>query len=169
MPNRAPRDSAPPIYQANSFPQRESASLSQGLVARARYHRAECRMAEHFNISPHMTAADFDCPIRNTYLGQAHIAGTGPEGTTCRQCKHWGKTKFIKYEHGNYVEKFAPPNGMAKSTSCFRASRKTPTASSPSSTKQNEPSRIARCRADFSSRARTRCPFSPVRMRNHAG
>lgn len=66
-------------------------------------------MAEQFNISPHMTAADFDCPIRNTYLGQAHIAGTGPEGTTCRQCKHWGKTKFVKDEHGNYVEKFAPP------------------------------------------------------------
>ena len=66
-------------------------------------------MAEHFNITQHMTAADFDCPIRNTYLGQAHIAGTGPEGTTCRQCAHWGKKTYVKDEHGDYVEKFAPP------------------------------------------------------------
>ncbi|UWF67345.1 hypothetical protein [Brucella sp. 1315] len=126
-------------------------------------------MAEHFNISPHMTAADFDCQVRNTYLGQAHIAGTGPDGTTCRQCRHWGKTKFVKDEHGNYVEKFTPPSGMAKSTSSFQASQKTPTASNQSSTKQRDSFRIARCRADFSRRAGTRCPFSPVRMRNHAG
>ncbi|MGH6775919.1 hypothetical protein [Brucella tritici] len=76
-------------------------------------------MAAHFSISPHMTAADFDCPIRNTYLGQAHIAGTGPEGTTCRQCKHWGKTKSVKDEHGNYVERFAPPKRNGKKHKLF--------------------------------------------------
>lgn len=28
--------------------------------------------------------------IGQTYLGQAHIAGTGPEGKTCRECRWFG-------------------------------------------------------------------------------
>lgn len=74
-----------------------------------RLFRMEDVMAEHLLFSEHLTAADFDCPIRNTYLGQAHIAGTGPEGTTCRQCLHWGKKKFVKDTFGNYVEKTEHP------------------------------------------------------------
>lgn len=39
--------------------------------------------------SEHLTEAHFDSPIRQTFLGQAHIAGTGPAGATCRECVFW--------------------------------------------------------------------------------
>lgn len=51
---------------------------------------------EHLLFSEHLTSADFDHPIRDTYLGQAHIAGTGPVGKTCRECIHWHQWKFSK-------------------------------------------------------------------------
>lgn len=50
---------------------------------------------EHLMFSDHMTAAEFDHPIRETYIGQAHIAGTGPAGSTCRECDHWHKWKYV--------------------------------------------------------------------------
>ncbi len=34
----------------------------------------------------HLTKVPVQEAVLNTYLGMAHIAGTGPEGTTCRQC-----------------------------------------------------------------------------------
>lgn len=40
-------------------------------------HKAAPR--EHLLFSEHMTAAPYDGPLRETFLGQAHIAGTGPE------------------------------------------------------------------------------------------
>lgn len=46
-------------------------------------------MGEHLLFSEHLTAAKPDAAIRETFLGQAHIAGTGPEGKTCRECAHW--------------------------------------------------------------------------------
>jgi hypothetical protein len=51
---------------------------------------------EHLLFSDHLTAADFDSPIRETFLGQAHIAGTGPEGRTCRECVSWHQWKYDK-------------------------------------------------------------------------
>ncbi len=71
-------------------------------------------MAAHLSITPHLTAADFDCPISNTFLGQAHIAGTGPQGTTCRECKLWGKKKRLKDADGNVVEKIENPKRNSK-------------------------------------------------------
>ncbi|EMG53140.1 hypothetical protein [Brucella pseudogrignonensis] len=71
-------------------------------------------MAVLFSITPRMTSADFDCPISSTYLGQAHIAGTGPQGTTCRECKLWGKKKFKKDAEGKYVETIEHPKRNSK-------------------------------------------------------
>lgn len=34
---------------------------------------------------------EWDEVIRRTHIGQAHLAGTGPEGATCRTCKFFGK------------------------------------------------------------------------------
>lgn len=45
--------------------------------------------------SPHRTMKDSMRPINSTHLGQAHIAGTGPEGRTCRECIKW---HLITYE-----------------------------------------------------------------------
>ena len=40
--------------------------------------------------SAHMTMPESMAKIDATHLGQAHFGGTGPEGTTCRQCSKWG-------------------------------------------------------------------------------
>lgn len=53
-------------------------------------------MPEHLLFSEHMTPHPCDGPIKETFLGQAHIAGTGPEGTTCRECVFWHKHKHTK-------------------------------------------------------------------------
>lgn len=37
----------------------------------------------------HMTLPEASNRIKNTHIGQAHIAGTGPSGTTCRSCRMW--------------------------------------------------------------------------------
>lgn len=44
-------------------------------------------MAELLRMTPHLTAAPFDEAFKGTYLGQAHIAGSGPPGRTCRECR----------------------------------------------------------------------------------
>lgn len=46
-------------------------------------------MADHLKINEHLTKASHDEAIRETFIGQAHIAGTGPAGTTCRECTYW--------------------------------------------------------------------------------
>lgn len=37
----------------------------------------------------HLTAGENLVSIRQTHLGQAHFAGTGPSGKTCRECTKW--------------------------------------------------------------------------------
>lgn len=44
---------------------------------------------DHLRFSSHLTAAPFDERFRATFLGQAHLAGTGPDNATCRECKFW--------------------------------------------------------------------------------
>ena len=39
--------------------------------------------------SEHMTENPGHQNVGRTHLGQAHLAGTGPEGATCGQCCHW--------------------------------------------------------------------------------
>ena len=41
------------------------------------------------NISSHLTSDDFDAVARRTPIGAAGWSGTGPEGKTCRQCRHY--------------------------------------------------------------------------------
>lgn len=40
-------------------------------------------------LSTHMTMKEHLDPILRTKPGQAHIAGTGPDGATCRECAKW--------------------------------------------------------------------------------
>ena len=65
-------------------------------------------MPEHLVFSEHLTGAPFDSPIRETYLGQAHIAGTGPAGTTCRECIFWDLRAMRKIAGGGYQEYSKP-------------------------------------------------------------
>ena len=46
-------------------------------------------MAAHVQVDRSLQLAGFEDRIADTYLGQAHIAGTGPCGTNCRACRHW--------------------------------------------------------------------------------
>ena len=48
-------------------------------------------MARLFSVNAKLHLQPHDQAFAATYLGQAHIAGTGPEGTTCRQCRWWHK------------------------------------------------------------------------------
>lgn len=63
---------------------------------------------EHLLFSEHMTEATFDSPIRQTFLGQAHIAGTGPEGTTCRECVWWQLIGHRRVAGGGHEEVTKP-------------------------------------------------------------
>lgn len=70
-------------------------------------HKAAPR--EHLMFGDHMTGAIFDEPIRETFLGQAHIAGTGPEGKTCRECIYWRKMGWKKAPDGGYEQYVKAP------------------------------------------------------------
>ena len=42
--------------------------------------------------------------IANTYKGQAAMAGSGPEGETCKDCVHWDKPDNVyDYKDGSYI------------------------------------------------------------------
>lgn len=47
-------------------------------------------MAEHIEPNPRLVRLPEQAAIFSTFIGQAHIAGTGPEGKTCRECALWG-------------------------------------------------------------------------------
>ncbi len=51
---------------------------------------------DHMQLTQHMTRIGYEEAIERTYLGQAHIAGTGPEGTTCRHCAFWKMRSYAK-------------------------------------------------------------------------
>lgn len=71
-------------------------------------------MAQHLLFSEHMTSKEVHRPIAETYLGQAHIAGTGPEGRTCRECKFWCIKKWRKVDEDEYEQYSAPPGYYGK-------------------------------------------------------
>lgn len=58
--------------------------------------------------NPFLHRSEFDAKIEATHLGQAHYAGTGPDGTTCRQCQHFVSpgyySKFDKKRGGTLKE-----------------------------------------------------------------
>jgi len=41
------------------------------------------------SMQAHLTPGPFDRMAKDTFPGQAHFAGTGPELKTCRECAHW--------------------------------------------------------------------------------
>lgn len=40
-------------------------------------------------ISDHLTHSPIDAAARSSFPGMAHFAGTGPRGSTCRECIFW--------------------------------------------------------------------------------
>lgn len=71
-------------------------------------------MGEHLLFSEHLTEAKCDSPIRDTFLGQAHIAGTGPKGRTCRECIWWRLIGKRRQAGGGIVEFVKAPAYFGK-------------------------------------------------------
>ena len=69
-------------------------------------------MAQHLLFSEHLTAKEVHRQIAETYLGQAHIAGTGPEGKTCRECIFWHVWKSRKLAGGGIEKVPADPGNF---------------------------------------------------------
>ena len=58
----------------------------------------------------HLTMVETLAPVIGTAMGQAHFAGTGPKGRTCRECAHWqirnAKGEKVAYQYkGNGTPK----------------------------------------------------------------
>lgn len=80
-------------------------------------------MADHLDLTPHLHDAGFEAGLRETFLGQAHIAGTGPAEATCRECKLWGLKTRKKDEEPcitppGYFGKRAMHPGNIKRANC---------------------------------------------------
>ncbi|MGE8110421.1 hypothetical protein [Erwinia amylovora] len=77
------------------------------------------------DIRDHMTSFPFDTLIKETHLGQAHLAGTGPKGTTCRECVFWHKwerrkASVVPCAPGYFGKKHKTHPGELKTAYCNR-------------------------------------------------
>lgn len=73
--------------------------------------------------SPHLHECKFDGPLKETHLGQARIAGTGPKGKTCLNCVHFGmKGKDGRIESPGYYGKGDKTRGGTLKTAKCNAS-----------------------------------------------
>jgi hypothetical protein len=46
---------------------------------------------------------ELDRFVRNTPAGMAHWSGTGPDGTTCNDCRHFGFREVKRDKQGNVL------------------------------------------------------------------
>ena len=53
----------------------------------------------YVRLTEHMTRNTGQDQIAATHLGQAHVAGTGPQDATCRQCAHWYSIRIDEPYH----------------------------------------------------------------------
>lgn len=72
-------------------------------------------MPTNIRINEHLKSAPHDAALLKTFIGQAHIAGTGPEGKTCRDCQYW-QSKDPK--RARYSFKHAAKPGELKPSRC---------------------------------------------------
>lgn len=55
-------------------------------------------MGDFIEAAPHLKPLPEHDRLMRTFIGQAHIAGTGPDGKTCRECALWGVMKRVDGE-----------------------------------------------------------------------
>jgi len=65
-------------------------------------------------LSDKLTSAPADAMARATHPGQAHFAGTGPRGKTCRECTMWAHVK------DDYRAKGGKYRGLIKPAICSK-------------------------------------------------
>jgi hypothetical protein len=71
-------------------------------------------MSLHLEFGKHLKGNEAHAAVARTYLGQAHIAGTGPEGKTCRECVFWHIKKHRKLSGGGYETVATHPGYFGK-------------------------------------------------------
>lgn len=74
--------------------------------------------------SPFLHDCDFDARIKRTHLGQAHFAGTGPEGKTCRECVHFSSGGYFSKSDRERAKTLKP--GLCTAPMPGKARRKFP-------------------------------------------
>ena len=67
----------------------------------------------------HMTHDPAHKMISQTYKGQAHNAGTGPKGKTCRECVFFGIDKALEFDHFGHRADCHNP-GQLKEARCHK-------------------------------------------------
>lgn len=78
-------------------------------------------MGDHLKFGEHLNPLPHEAGIRATFLGQAHIAGTGPDGKTCRECAFYGLYLGREIvDPGHYSKKDKTRAGLLKNGSCHR-------------------------------------------------
>jgi hypothetical protein len=55
---------------------------------------------------PHSTGGALDEMARRTFQGMAYFAGTGPQGSTCRECKFW---LYLGHHYSNTSQHVGAP------------------------------------------------------------
>ncbi|MGB7407181.1 MAG: hypothetical protein WA908_01630 [Pontixanthobacter sp.] len=81
-------------------------------------------MARKIAIDKGLHQAGFEDRFAQTYLGMAHLAGTGPMKTTCRGCMHWHNSgaKFKRQEARQAYCNYAIPGKRARMVPASAAS-----------------------------------------------
>lgn len=67
-----------------------------------------------FRVTDKRKRLDVDERIESTFVGQAHFAGTGPEGATCHQCKFW----WNGFECGKWPPSYHKKTGELRKARC---------------------------------------------------
>ncbi len=67
-------------------------------------------MPDHIVLTPHLTREPKHDALAATFVGQAHIAGTGPTGATCRECRFWHEPRIENRVTAIVWLRFAPSN-----------------------------------------------------------
>ena len=85
-----------------------------------RLARTEDYMMEYLRFGEGLHAASFDEQFRDTFLGQVHLAGTGPQDKTCRECIHWRLlVKGAPTPPGYYAKTNKDKAGQIKKAKCL--------------------------------------------------
>lgn len=83
---------------------------------------------EHLYFGKGLKTLPHEGGIRETYLGQALIAGTGPEGKTCRECVFWGVQRKggLIQPPGHYAASNKKMAGQLKKGRCHKLMHRKP-------------------------------------------
>lgn len=75
-------------------------------------------MGKKLDFGEHLTPASYDNSFRRTFLGMAHIAGTGPHGKECGECAFFVLSKKDEGSCSYRIPNKAKRNFPKQAASC---------------------------------------------------